>query len=182
MESIFHFYKKGMALISIGFYYLYWKSGRLGEWFEERRRRGRERIFCSHPPHVGVKSWTKGKNSGKRPPRTQYWQIQKGENFFFRLAQNNECARRTRNREINHCALINAKIFWRKCGIPKIICNWLFFWVKILKITAASHTWFKIHENYWWTGLYFRHYYVFWVFSLHLKHSFSLILFKTQKS
>ena len=80
MQSISHSHK--MAVISVGFYYLLWKSGRLGEWLEERRR-GRVRFFGSQPLPGSVKNWTKGGNSGKRLPLTQYWQKRKRQNCFF---------------------------------------------------------------------------------------------------
>ena len=73
---------------------------------EKKWKRGRDG-FCSHPPHIGVKSWTKGENSGKRPSDgLKIGGKRNGQNcFFFSPSPENQWARRTRNREINHRAL-----------------------------------------------------------------------------
>ena len=81
-------------------------SGRPGEWLEEKR--GREIIF-DHTLLASVRkieqkagisgSGLHGPNIGKnRRDKTVF--------CFFHLAAQNQCARRTRNREINHCALV----------------------------------------------------------------------------
>ena len=40
-----HFSFSKMALVSVGFDHLYWKSGRLGEWLEERKEQEDREVF-----------------------------------------------------------------------------------------------------------------------------------------
>ena len=80
---------------------------REGERLRERERERERDHFCSHRPHVGVKIWTNGGKSGSGLHRSKIWQKREGKKlgFFFSPGPENQCARRTRTREINHCAL-----------------------------------------------------------------------------
>ena len=73
---------------------------------EEEEERERPFLFTSSSRRR--EKLNKGRDSGKRPPADS--KLAKAERtevffFFFSPGPENQCARRTRNRQINHCAL-----------------------------------------------------------------------------
>ena len=92
--------------------YLYWKSGRLWNDLkrEEEEKDERKRSILVTPSSFLHENGTKGGNSGKQPPSTQNLvKTALGQNFFL-PGRVNQCARRTRNREINRCAQSRTQI------------------------------------------------------------------------
>ena len=101
-----HFHKM-IASFCVGFYYLCWKSG-LTPWgmaWRERKEEDEENersFFRPFQSGAGIPEVT------STEPKTEGKEMF----FFFRRGTENQCARRTKNREINHCVLISLDIFY----------------------------------------------------------------------
>ena len=122
MQSTSHSHKA--TLISVDFTICIENLDLLGNGLKREEEEERGRIFCSHGRHVGVTNCTKDGSSGK-------WTI-----FFFRFlpGPQNQCARRTRNREINHHALpIEAHHLFYKLPSAKVGCVCTDGWLSLFR-------------------------------------------------
>ena len=115
---ISHSHKMASCSFIIG-HYLF--SRCLGEWLQERRAgRGSER------ERVGLKG-RKFQEAASTDPKFGKNRKDRIAFFFSSSCPENQCTRRTRNREINHCALMAPRNFRRQFLETGLTATWLTF-------------------------------------------------------
>ena len=127
MQFVSHSHK--MALISLGSYYLLLCIGNpdlFGNGLKREEEGERERVFLFTISSRRREKLIKGREFQEAASMDPILAKTEWANVFFRQAPQNQCAWRTRNREINHRALTEEKREEKQFTKPTHVAVYLF--------------------------------------------------------